>query len=105
MKIFKYMLTSEKQDLLFTEIIYNIASAKICNYDIVQFEVLNESLIAKTLKAFKQAKHDGLIELFITTNEYSKYSTEIEYLLNKFPDAEYILKNDAVYSCIAKIKV
>ncbi len=104
MNIYGYTIKSEKQDNLFTEIVYNIASAKALQYEIVQFTFKSDSMIAKIARIMKKAKQDGIIDLYVLSSEPEKFNTEIEYLVNKFPELNDVLNRNNDLYCILKIK-
>lgn len=84
-------LTGKNSDLLTTEIMYHIASAKSLGFDLVRFDIIcdsseTERRVATVGKILKSAKRNGYIQLFVLSDDFDNGSTEVEYMKNKYPD-------------------
>jgi hypothetical protein len=85
-------LTGTTQDLLTTEIKYFIAAAKAIGNDLIKLTVgisddEKEALHAKSavIRILKSIKKQGIIQLYVSSSDFNLHSTEVEYLLNKYP--------------------
>ena len=92
MNIITNELTGKTKDLLVTEILFFIVSAKSMNKDLIKLKtnVTAESTeLEKRLtpirSILKSAKRRKLIQLFVASTEFESQTTEIEYLQNKYP--------------------
>ena len=105
MKIKTNVLTGKTSDLLTTEIMYHIASAKSLGQDLVKFNVTcqeneSEKRFATVSRILKSAKRNGLIQLFVLSTDFDKSSTEVEYLTNKYPRIFKDNNTDEIYYII-----
>ena len=87
MNIVKYEIRSCEKDKIYTEILYNIASARVNGERIVYFSCeegddMPLAYIEKHLKALRQNKK---IDFYVKSCELED-STEGSYLLNKNPE-------------------
>ena len=89
MKIKTYKISAPTISTMTTEIFFSIASSKSVNDDLIKF-VFDEKALSKmpaALRILKQMKRKGKIQLLTHTSEFKEASTtEVEYLLNKYPD-------------------
>ena len=92
MNIVTNELTGKTSKLLVTEIMFFIVSARSMNKDLIKFKIkkeekesVSEKEISAVSKILRSVKRKNLIQFFVATTDFSTQSTEIEYLLNKYP--------------------
>jgi len=97
MNIETYELTGKTTDLLTTEIMFFIASARAVKMDLVRLNIKKcftdereAKRVGAIIKVLKSIKRRGIIQLFIFSNEMENHSTESEYLENKYPELSKI---------------
>jgi hypothetical protein len=95
-------LTGKSAELLTTEIMYCLASAKSLGQDLIKFYIeCNEGEAEKRFaavgKILKSTKKSGFIQLFAPSFDFDKSSTEIEYLKNKYPELMNEASGEAFY--------
>lgn len=98
MKIYKFTLTSTDKDKLYTEISYDVASAKIEGGEIaLLIPEMRRDTITETLeKIFKQLKKLAAIDFYVKSSEIST-STAGSYLINKYPEIEGLDSENECY--------
>ena len=108
MNIVTNELTGHTRDLLTTEILFFIASARATNSDLIKIKIksddtnpITEQKISEINGILKSVKRRKLIQLFVTSEQFESQSTEIAYLLNKYPDLPQELGDD--YYIILKL--
>lgn len=101
-------LTGRTRDLLVTEIMYFITSARAVNIDLIKLKIKNEEndpisekKLEEITRILKSVKRRKMIQLFVTTADFQTQTTEIEYLLNKYPELPQMLGED--YYFIVKL--
>jgi hypothetical protein len=92
MNIQTYELTGNSADLLITEIMFFVASARAVKSELVRLSIkerldseCQDKHIEAVNKILRTMKRNGSIQLFIFSRELKNASTEAEYLKNKFP--------------------
>lgn len=92
MNIQTYELTGRTAELLTTEIMFFIASARAVKSELIRLSIKEsldnerqDKLIVAVNKILRSMKRNGSIQLFIFSHEIKNASTEAEYLKNKFP--------------------
>ena len=89
-----------------TRLLFDIATARSSNYPLVKF-ILNFEEGEKNLKiltnALRTLKKKGKITFFTSSLDFSKGSTETEYLFNKFPEILNEKKDDKVIAYFVKL--
>lgn len=96
MKLFSNTLTGSNSNLLKTEIMFFIASAKATEADLVKLYA-EENKINTVTRILRSAKHDGIIQLFVYSSDLDKKTTEVEYLKNKYPDINEISPSESFF--------
>ncbi len=86
-------IRSSTASSLKNETLFEIATARASNIEIVRFAInktgdnkTDEKLIAAALKHFKRIKERGIIQFFATKASFDENSTEAKFLLNKYPE-------------------
>ena len=79
----------------YTELLFEIASAKAGGIKLIRFNIkaaVNEAeakdvkkMISSLIKTLKQMKSKGQIQLFATPTSFEKTTTEAVFILNKHP--------------------
>lgn len=94
MKINKYNLSVYEKDKLHTEILFNLASAKAEEAEIVFFSYqCDADALLQLEKIFKSLKQSQKIDFYIRSSGlYS--TTEGSYLLNKYPEISELVRED-----------
>ena len=100
MEILTNKLTGSTPDLLVTEIMFYIASAKSLGKDLLRLtldKTVDDAAYSKRLlsvaRILKSVKRKKTIQLFVTNADFEAENTEIEYLLNKYPALLEIISN------------
>lgn len=94
-------ITGKNTELITTEILFFITSAKTLGYDLIKLTIKsieNEERDAKRLlminKILKSIKKRGLIQLAVVSSDFDNTSTEVDYLRNKYPDVKSLFQTD-----------
>lgn len=94
-------ITGKNTELITTEILFFITSAKTLSCDLIKLKIKpieNEERDAKRLlminKILKSIKKRGLIQLAVMSSEFDNKSTEVDYLRNKYSDLQSIFQSD-----------
>lgn len=92
MNIVTSELTGKTSRLLTTEIMFFIVSARSMNKELLKLKIkkeenesVSEKEIAAISKILKSVKRKNLIQFFVASTDFGAQSTEIEYLMNKYP--------------------
>jgi len=91
MNIVENKLTGNNTALLTTEIKYFIAAARSTGRDIIKLVFADRMLdntakISTVTRILRSVKRQRAIQLFVVSTDIGDYSTETEYLKNKYPD-------------------
>ena len=107
MNIVTNELTAHTHNLILTEIMFFVVSAKTVKSDLIRLKIkreqdasISEKAFTETVKILKSLKRRKLIQLFVTPADFETRSTETAYLLNKYPtlpeefgdDTQFIIK-------------
>ena len=94
-------LTGHTRDLLLTEAMFFVASARSVNADLIKLKIkreenkpVSEKELAQITRILRSLKRRKLIQLFVTPDEFQSHTTEIEYLLNIYPKLPIELGDD-----------
>ena len=89
------LLKSSTKEALETEIMYEIATAKVDKAELVKVDMElehsekhiaeNAKLISYLIRTLKSMKSDGRIQFFATEDSFAKQTTEAVFLINKYP--------------------
>ena len=98
-------LTGKNSEQLSNEIKFFIACAKSLKKDLIILNIKEGESVEKEIarinavnRLLRTAKHQGLIQLFLTSTEINTQATEAEYLRNKYPElASYVSDVDPCY--------
>jgi len=108
MNIITNELTGHTRDLLVTEVMFFIVSAKSVNADVIKFkiktadgEAVSEKVLTEITRILKSCKRQRMIQLFLSCDEFEINTTEKEYLLNIYPELPQELGND--YAFVIKL--
>ena len=91
MEITTHELTGSNINLLRTEILYFIVSARALNKDLIRLNFSGfdpdkiEAKVLSVIRILKSVKREGRIQLYIHSSDLNGNSTESQYLLNKYP--------------------
>ncbi|MBQ8689137.1 MAG: hypothetical protein IJ515_02100 [Clostridia bacterium] len=94
MKYTDFVLSKGTQATVETEILYNVASARVNQFEILKLLPSagdGERALTAAVKVLKGLKRQGRIRLFILSENLFSDTTEAEYLRNKYPDIAQIL--------------
>ena len=90
-----FVLKNPAENILATEIMFNIASERANRRELLFLSVFPElterdkaRLILNAVKLLRRMKKQGKIQLFVTPEDYSESTTEAKYMQNKYPDIE-----------------
>ncbi len=92
MKYKNYRLTSETGSSVSTELMFEIASARVSGIELIRFELPKNDekragkLRAAVLRILRMMKGRGQIQFFATEDAFSSSTTEAQFLLNKYPE-------------------
>lgn len=88
-----FVLKNPVQNILATEIMFNVASERANRNELLFLSVSPEltdrdrtRLILNASKLLRKMKKQGKIQLFVTQDDYSESTTEAKYMKNKYPD-------------------
>ena len=91
---------------LTTRLLFDIATARNSGYTLAKF-ILTKSTGEKAEKALINAlrtmKKQGRITFFVSSADFSKGSTETEYLFNKFPELKREKEDDKTIAYFIKL--
>lgn len=103
----EFTLKSHLPEQISTEIMYEIASARADNAELVRINILCDDstaiekikLFSWVLKILKQMKSNSKIQFFATEDSFKLSKTEAIFLQNKYPDyfTENSVKGDFFY--------
>ncbi len=84
------LLRSDTPEGAVTEIMYEIASARVDFIDLVKFEINTENIeinkyMQSIIKALKAMKQKGTFQFFATKESFEDSRTEAVFLQNKYP--------------------
>lgn len=92
MNILTNELTGRTRNLLLTEIMFLVASARSMGADLIKLKIkreegepVSEKELAEITRILRSLKRCKMIQLFVSSDEFENNTTEIEYLLNKYP--------------------
>ena len=99
MKICAFTIENRLVDLLFTEVRFDIASARASCCEVICFEAdasgdERAKLITHITKHFKALKKEGKIDFFATHTDFEKESATASYLINKIPNLQEKISNE-----------
>ena len=104
MNIFREELTGKSEDLLRTEIMFFIATAKAIKKDLICLSVKKLyddkreiSRIGAIGRILRNVKRQGMVQLFAFSSDFEKSTTEVEYLKNKYPELSSVCAEDNCY--------
>lgn len=104
MNIVTNELTGHTHDLLLTEIMFFVVSAKSVNTDLIKLKIkreedapISEKTLSDAVKILKSLKRRKLIQLFVTPVDFETPSTETAYLLNKYSTLPQELGDDTQF--------
>ena len=100
MNLVTYTVTGTTRELIKTEIMFFIASAKATGQDLIKLE-LEEKQFDTVTRILRSAKRGRMIQLFILSDSLEDKTTEVEYLKNKYPNIERI--NAEKPFCLLKV--
>lgn len=100
MNLVTYTITGTTQDLIKTEIMFFIASAKATGQDLIKLE-LEEKQFDMASKILRSAKRGRMIQLFILSDSLGDKTTEVAYLKNKYPDIDRLTEEKPF--CLVKV--
>ena len=92
----------EAQDLV-TEVMFEIASAKVDGLDLIRLNIhllideagnISKKNLKSVIKTLKNMKSTGQIQFFATPESFKTSSTEAVFLINKYP-ALFVNMEDA----------
>ena len=90
MIIKEFTLGSALPDQIFTEIMYEVASAWSDRADLVRINFISgdteKKIVNSAVKILKKMKADGRIQFFATKEGFISSSTEAVFLNNKYPE-------------------
>lgn len=90
MIIKEFTLESALPDQIFTEIMYEVASARSDRADLVRINFTSSDTekkrIDSAVKILKKMKADGRIQFFATKEGFISSNTEAVFLNNKYPE-------------------
>ena len=84
-------LRAQLPEQIATEIMFEIASAKVDGVELLCFQINNkedlllEKYRSTILRNLKKMKSDGAIQLFATSESFKTQKTEAYFLQNKYP--------------------
>ena len=88
--VIKYFtLKAAQPDQIFTEIMYEIASARSDRAELVRIDFQagrGKKFIDTTIRVLKKMKTEGRIQFFATKDSFSSLNTEAVFLQNKYPE-------------------
>lgn len=109
MNIANNEITGKNAELITTEIMFSVASAKSIGYDLIKLKIKsiqNQEKDAKRIvlinKILKSIKKRGLIQLSVASTDFENTSTEVDYLRNKYPDLMSLFQSDNDFFFIVK---
>lgn len=89
------LLKSSTKEGLETEVMYEIATAKVDSIELIKIGIKlpdaedcraeSNKLISSLIRVLKNMKADGRIQFFATEENFAKQTTEAVFLLNKYP--------------------
>ena len=101
MNIVNNEITGKNAELITTEIMFFVTSAKSLGHDLIKLKIKsieNEERDAKRFiminKILRSIKKRGLIQLSVASTDFENPSTEVDYLRNKYPDLKSLFQND-----------
>lgn len=88
MNIKKIELAGTDLESLRTELLYLLASSKVSGFEIVELVLYENNLksMNNLKKLLKEKKKEGKIQLFVSEEDFKNETTEVVYLLNKYPN-------------------
>lgn len=102
MNIITNELSGQNAELLTTEILFFIASAKSNKNEIIRLnikKILTDEREKKRIEAInrilRSLKRRKVIQFFVISSEITEHTTETEYLKNKYPDIA--LQSDGLF--------
>ncbi len=84
------LIGTEPRDLT-TELMFELASARVEDTELVRFNIIISEPMAKKnvstiTKVLKNMKSSGQIQFFATKESFNSSSTEAVFLINKYPE-------------------
>ena len=95
----------EKNELA-SRLMFDVATARNSNFSLLKFIIIkqdNEKIQKAITSALRALKKKGKITFFVSSLDFSKSSTETEYLFNKYPELTNEKKDDESISYFVKI--
>ncbi len=97
MEILTNELTGKSEELLRTEILYFIASARAADRELLCLNIkkmyderTERARLNAVVKILKTIKREGSVKLFVSRTDFQDRTTEAEYLENKYPELSQI---------------
>ena len=95
MKIKIHNIESENAQGIATEIMFEVASARVSETEILQLlikkndEKLASKLRSAAIRVLKEMKSRGAVQFYATRDSFEKSTTEAKFLVNKYPEISY----------------
>jgi len=102
----EFNLNSIDTKELSTKLAFDIATARSSSFQLVKFTFdakVGERFTKAVNARLKEMKKQGRIVLFVSSKEFSNQTTELQYLLNKFPSISEERFSDETISFFVKI--
>ena len=85
-------LTGKTYELLKTEVMFFVSSARSLKKDILKINIKNhgdggyERRFTAVLKILKSLKRKGALQLYLPSRDFDSETTEVQYVKNKYPE-------------------
>ena len=107
----KHSLTSTGKDAVFTEIWFEVSTARVFGTEVIGFEIYDtdDSSRSRTARQVRRTlrsmKEKGLIQFFATADSFADSAPEAEFLKNKYPHLsdEFICERDGTELLLVKL--
>lgn len=97
---------------LTTEIMYEIASARVAGVSLLRFNIsrgedekLFKRLTSAQKRTLRSMKERGSIQFFALPDNFASFATEAKFLVNKFPELFESLPEQGEDSTFAYVKI
>ena len=91
MEFKKHRLTATGRDAIFTEVWFEVATARVFECEVLGFEIYYEDAgsrkrtVQQTVRTLRAMKEKGMLQFFATAEYFERGSAEAEFLKNKYP--------------------
>jgi hypothetical protein len=85
-------ITDGNKETLHTELLYSVTEARALGFELLKISFAFDDMkhIGFFDKCLKSIKKEGLIQLFVSSNDLKQRTTGAEYLYNLYSDLELI---------------